>query len=107
MPSLNSKDDFETYVKVFNTQNLEGYSAYYADDIIMHIPSLKLTVIGKKEVFDWFALQRKAVHEFLEPSEVIVSDNGIAARANVSWEPLQDIPEVCGLENSYATNACF
>jgi hypothetical protein len=97
MQPIRSQDDFATYVKIFNSQDLDRYSAYYADDIIMHIPSLKLTVSGKKDVTDWFASQRKAVREYLEPDDVIVSDVGVAIRANIFWEPLQDMLEVSAL----------
>ncbi|KAK5048709.1 hypothetical protein LTR84_005801 [Exophiala bonariae] len=93
---INSKADFQSYLKDFNSQNVPLYCQWYSEDVSMVIPTVSVEVSGRDPLKGFFGEARKTMNEYLYPDHVVLDDKGISIYATIYFVPKQDTEKANG-----------
>ena len=85
------KSQFQDYIDSFNRDNFEGFSKYYADDVLLELPSK--TLRGRQAIVDFYREVKARIRETLEIKQVICDAEGLAAEVATEFYALEDWPD--------------
>ncbi len=86
-----NKRDFQKYVAAFNACDLDGFTSYYADDVLFDL-SGKLVLRGRVAVREFYQEVFAKVKEKLDVRNVVVDEDGLAADVDTEFKALVDDP---------------
>lgn len=83
---------FRDYIDCFNRNDFAGFSRYYADDVVLELPSKELR--GRQAIVDFYQVVKARIRETLQITEIVaVDDEGLAAEVDTEFYALEDWPE--------------
>ena len=86
-----NKQDFHNYIAAFNACDLDGFTHYYADDVVFDL-SGKLVLTGRAAVRNFYQGVFQKVKEKLGVRTVVMDDRGLAADVDTEFKALVDDP---------------
>jgi SnoaL-like domain len=87
-----NKQLFGEYIASFNRDDFEGFSKYYADDVVLQLGTRK-TLRGRQAIIDFYREVKVRIRESLEIRTVIADDEGLAAEVATEFHALEDWPD--------------
>jgi len=85
------KSQFHDYIDSFNRNDFEGFSKYYADDVLLELPNKQLH--GRQAIVDFYRVVKARVRETLQINQLVCDADGIAAEVATEFHGLEDWPE--------------
>jgi SnoaL-like domain len=89
--SLEQRQAFSDYTRAFSNAELDRFSAYYTDDVVCELASLKLE--GRDGIVDFYRRMFQTVRESLTVHQIIADDHGIAADITTQFTAVADAPD--------------
>jgi hypothetical protein len=85
------KSQFHDYIDSFNRNDFEGFAKYYADDVLLELPSKQLH--GRQAIVEFYREVKARVRETLQIKQVVCDDEGLAAEVATEFFGLEDWPD--------------
>jgi hypothetical protein len=85
------KSQFHDYIDSFNRNDFEGFAKYYADDVLLELPSKQLH--GRQAIVEFYREVKARVRETLQIKQVVCDDEGLAAEVATEFFALEDWPD--------------
>jgi hypothetical protein len=85
------KGQFHDYIDSFNRNDFEGFAKYYADDVLLELPSKQLH--GRQAIVEFYREVKARVRETLQIKQVVCDDEGLAAEVATEFFALEDWPD--------------
>jgi hypothetical protein len=87
-----NKQLFGEYIASFNRDDFEGFSKYYADDVVLELGKRK-TLHGRQAIVDFYREVKSKIRETLVIRNVVADDAGLAAEIATEFHALVDWPD--------------
>jgi hypothetical protein len=87
-----NKQLFAEYIASFNRDDFEGFSKYYADDVVLRLGTRK-TLRGRQAIIDFYREVKSKIRETLVIRTVIADEAGLAAEVATEFYALEDWPD--------------
>lgn len=87
-----NKQLFAEYIAAFNRDDFEGFSKYYADDVVLHLGTRK-TLHGRQAIIDFYREVKARIRETLVIRTVVADEAGLAAEVATQFHALEDWPD--------------
>jgi SnoaL-like domain len=87
-----NKQLFGEYIASFNRDDFEGFSKYYADDVVLELGKRK-TLHGRQSIVDFYREVKSRIRETLIIRTVIADEAGLAAEVATEFYALEDWPD--------------
>jgi hypothetical protein len=85
------KSQFHDYIHSFNRDDFNGFSKYYAEDVLLELPSKELR--GRQAIIDFYKGVKARVRETLKINQVVCDADGLAAEVATEFFGLEDWPD--------------
>lgn len=85
-----TKDDFHRYLTCFNNKLYDKLVPYYADDVVLELPTF--TLAGPQAIVAFYQDFHAYVREFVEANYLVMDECGIAVEMYSEFECLRDYP---------------
>lgn len=82
----------DTYIGGFNARDFAAFSAFYAEDVVLHLGQKK-TIHGRQAICDFYAGVFEKVRETLIVDKVVLDDAGLAGVVRTEFHALEDWPD--------------
>ena len=83
---------YAAYIDAFNRGDSDGYSQYYADDVVLVLAGDR-TLHGKKEIVDFYRDVRAGTSRTIRVLQCIAEGDHFAAELESEFLALQDLPD--------------
>jgi hypothetical protein len=87
-----NKQLFGEYIASFNRDDFEGFSKYYADDVVLQLGNRK-TLHGRQAIIDFYREVKSKIRETLVINRVVADETGLAAEIATQFHALEDWPD--------------
>ena len=87
-----NKQLFADYIDSFNRDDFEGFSKYYAEDVVLELGKRK-TLYGRQAIIDFYREVKARIRETLIIRNVVADEEGLAAEVATEFHALEDWPE--------------
>jgi DNA-binding winged helix-turn-helix (wHTH) protein len=87
-----TKQLFTEYIASFNRDDFEGFSKYYADDVVLQLGTRK-TLHGRQAIIDFYREVKSKIRETLVIRTVVADEAGLAAEVATEFYALEDWPD--------------
>jgi hypothetical protein len=87
-----NKQLFGEYIASFNRDDFEGFSKYYADDVVLELGKRK-TLHGRQAIIDFYREVKSKIRETLVIRTVVADEAGLAAEVATEFYALTDWPD--------------
>jgi len=87
-----NKQLFADYIGSFNRDDFEGFSKYYAEDVVLELGKRK-TLHGRQAIIDFYREVKAKIRETLVIRNVIADEAGLAAEVATEFYALEDWPD--------------
>ncbi len=87
-----NKQEFTDYTRAFSACDYEGYSRYYAEDVVLELGSVG-EVKGRQGIVDFYRKMNQSVRETLTIHQVIADEGGVAADLSMEFRAIEDAPD--------------
>lgn len=89
---MTREDWLEHYIGAFNRADFDGFTAFYAEDVVLHLGQ-KTVLRGKQAIRDFYTGVFEKVRETLTIGKVVLDDTGLAAIIGSEFHALADWPD--------------
>ena len=86
-----NKEDFHNYIAAFNAWDFDGFTSYYADDVLFDL-SGKLVLRSRVAVRKFYQDVSQKVKEKLDVRTVVMDEEGLAADVDTEFKALVNDP---------------
>ena len=87
-----NKQLFADYIGSFNRDDFEGFSKYYAEDVVLELGKRK-TLRGRQAIIDFYREVKARIRETLVIQNVVADEEGLAAEVATEFHALEDWPD--------------
>lgn len=87
-----TEDDFRQYVAAFNAADFDGFSRFYADDVVFELGSRK-RIEGRQGIVDFYRLVRSRIDEEVVPLGLLFGPRNAAMYCRTTFKTLVDWPD--------------
>jgi ketosteroid isomerase-like protein len=87
-----NKQLFADYIGSFNRDDFEGFSKYYAEDVVLELGKRK-TLRGRQAIIDFYREVKARIRETLVIQNVVADEDGLAAEVATEFHALEDWPD--------------
>ncbi|HTC43656.1 MAG TPA: nuclear transport factor 2 family protein [Steroidobacteraceae bacterium] len=87
-----NKQLFAEYIASFNRDDFEGFSKYYADDVVLQLGKRK-TLYGRQAIVDFYREVKSKIRETLVIRAIVADESGLAAEVATEFHALEDWPD--------------
>ena len=87
-----NKQLFGEYIASFNRDDFEGFSKYYADDVVLQLGTRR-TLLGRQAIIDFYREVKARIRETLIIRTVVADEAGLAAEVATEFYALEDWPD--------------
>jgi hypothetical protein len=87
-----NKQLFADYIGSFNRDDFEGFSKYYAEDVVLELGKRK-TLHGRQAIIDFYREVKAKIRETLVIRNVVADEAGLAAEVATEFYALEDWPD--------------
>jgi ketosteroid isomerase-like protein len=87
-----NKQLFADYIGSFNRDDFEGFSKYYAEDVVLELGKRK-TLHGRQAIIDFYREVKAKIRETLVIRNVVADEEGLAAEVATEFQALEDWPD--------------
>ncbi|TIX49236.1 nuclear transport factor 2 family protein [Alteraurantiacibacter aquimixticola] len=84
-----TEENFHAYIAAFNGNDFEGFTRFYADDVVFELGSAK-RIEGRESIFAFYREVKAHITEVVEPLDVIVTPTRIAMHCRTTFETFKD-----------------
>ena len=86
-----TKQQFATYIAAFNNDDFAGFTAYYADDVLLELGARQIR--GRTGIESFYRDVKSKIKETLVIRQVIADEDGLATEIDTTFEALADWPD--------------
>ncbi len=83
--------DFPDYLRCFSDADFDGFGRYYADDVVLELPSGPVT--GRESILDLYRAMSRQVRETLKADIVLADDDSLFADIDIEFRCIADAPD--------------
>src|SRR5580658_6471595 len=87
-----NKQLFEDYIASFNRDDFEGFSKYYAEDVVLQLGTRK-TLRGRQAIIDFYREVKSRIRETLVIRNIVADETGLAVEVATEFHALEDWPD--------------
>ena len=87
-----TEDDFHRYVAAFNANDYAGFGAFYADDVVFELGSMK-RIVGREAILDFYREVKAHIIEVVTPLGLIVGPRNVAMYCRTTFDTFADWPD--------------
>jgi SnoaL-like domain len=87
-----NKQLYAEYIDSFNRDDFEGFSKYYADDVVLQLGNRK-TLHGRQAIIDFYREVKARIRETLVIRAIVADESGIAVEVATEFHALADWPD--------------
>ena len=87
-----NKQLFADYIDSFNRDDFEGFSKYYAEDVVLELGKRK-RLQGRQAIIDFYREVKSRIRETLVIRAVVADEEGLAAEVATEFHALEDWPD--------------
>ena len=87
-----TEDDFRRYVAAFNANDYAGFGAFYADDVVFELGSMK-RIVGREAILDFYREVKAHITEVVTPLGVLVGPSNVAMYCRTTFDTFADWPD--------------
>jgi hypothetical protein len=87
-----NKKLYAEYIDSFNRDDFEGFSKYYAEDVVLNLSGRK-TLHGRQAIIDFYREVKSKIRETLEIRNVVADEDGLAVEVATEFHALEDWPD--------------
>jgi hypothetical protein len=87
-----NRQEFTEYTRAFSNCDYDGYSRFYADDVVLWLGSVG-EIRGRQGIVDFYKAMNRTVRETLTVNHVVADDGGVAADVDMEFRAIEDAPD--------------
>jgi SnoaL-like domain len=87
-----NKQLYAEYIDSFNRDDFEGFSKYYADDVVLQLGKRK-TIHGRQGIIDFYREVKSRIRETLVINNMVADETGLAVEVATEFYALEDWPD--------------
>jgi hypothetical protein len=87
-----NKKLYAEYIDSFNRDDFEGFSKYYAEDVVLNLSGRK-TIRGRQAIIDFYREVKSKIRETLVINNVVADEEGLAVEVATEFYALEDWPD--------------
>lgn len=87
-----NKQLYAEYIDCFNRDDFDGFSKYYADDVVLNL-SGKKTIHGRQAIVDFYREVKAKIRETLVIRTIVADEEGLAVEVATEFHALEDWPD--------------
>ena len=87
-----NRQEFTDYTRAFSACDYEGYSRFYADDVVLVLGSVG-EIKGRQGIVDFYKAMNRTVRETLTVNHLVMDEGGIAADVDMEFRAVADAPD--------------
>jgi hypothetical protein len=87
-----NKQLYAEYIAAFNRDDFEGFSKYYADDVVLNLGNRK-TIHGRQGIIDFYREVKSRIRETLVVRNIVADQDGLAVEVATEFYALEDWPD--------------
>jgi SnoaL-like domain len=87
-----NKQLYAEYIAAFNRDDFEGFSKYYADDVVLQLGKRK-TIHGRQGIIDFYREVKARIRETLVINAMVADEEGLAVEVATEFYALEDWPD--------------
>jgi hypothetical protein len=87
-----NKQLYREYIAAFNRDDFEGFSKYYADDVVLNLGNRK-TIHGRQGIIGFYREVKARIRETLVIHTIVADEEGIAVEVATEFYALADWPD--------------
>ncbi len=84
------------YYETYAAEDLDAVSPFYSDDVVFEFRGEKYE--GKEAVFAWFRDLQQTFHEVINPLNIMIDGDNVAAEIESEFEARVELPDFYGNE---------
>jgi hypothetical protein len=87
-----NKQLYREYIDSFNRDDFEGFSKYYADDVVLELGKRKV-IHGRQAIIDFYREVKSKIRETLVIHNIVADEEGLAVEVATEFHALEDWPD--------------
>ncbi len=87
-----NRDQFREYITAFNADDWDGFSRFYAEDVLLDLGGKK-QIRGRQGIVDFYKEVKAKIVETLVINKIVMDDEGLAADISTEFRALEDWPD--------------
>ena len=87
-----TNEDFRAYIAAFNAGDFDGFTRFYADDVVLGL-GMKRVIHGRQGIVDFYAEVGKVCRERLTIEALVLDETGVAAELATEFKALAHAPD--------------
>jgi hypothetical protein len=87
-----NKQLYAEYIAAFNRDDFEGFSKYYAEDVVLNLGNRK-TIRGRQGIIDLYREVKARIRETLVIRNIVADEDGLAVEVATEFHALEDWPD--------------
>ncbi|MGC1459513.1 MAG: nuclear transport factor 2 family protein [Steroidobacteraceae bacterium] len=87
-----NKQLYGEYIAAFNRDDFEGFSKYYAEDVVLQLGNRK-TIHGRRGIVDFYREVKSRIRETLVLRNIVADEAGLAVEVATEFHALEDWPD--------------
>src|SRR5580698_1845596 len=87
-----NKQLYGEYIAAFNRDDFEGFSKYYAEDVVLNLGNRK-TIHGRQGIIDFYREVKSRIRETLVIRNIVADETGLAVEVATEFHALEDWPD--------------
>ncbi|MFC3099763.1 nuclear transport factor 2 family protein [Altererythrobacter lauratis] len=84
--------DFRAYIAAFNANDFDGFTRFYADDVVFELGDMK-QIVGRANILAFYRQVKAHIAEVVTPLDVVVTPTRIAMHCRTTFETFKDWPD--------------
>ncbi len=86
-----TKQEFAKYIAAFNDNDFPGFTAYYAENVLLELGARQIH--GRAGIEAFYRDVKSKIKETLVIRQVVADEEGVATELDTTFEALQDWPD--------------
>ena len=83
---------FRDYISAFNADDWDGFSRFYAEDVLLDLGGKK-QIRGRQGIVDFYKEVKAKIRETLVINKIVLDEEGLAADISTEFFALEDWPD--------------
>ena len=84
--------DFRAYIAAFNADDFEGFTRFYANDVVFELGGMK-RIDGREGILAFYRQVKAHITEVVTPLDVVVTPTRIAMHCRTTFDTFKDWPD--------------
>ncbi len=87
-----TREEFQRYLDAFNTDDFDGFSSFYAEDVDFRLGDRK-HIVGRQGIVDFYRAVKQHIREELRIIDIVLGETGVGLHVYTRFTTIRDWPD--------------